>query len=95
MRSFFARLDENYKLLGNFGNIWEIFYEDSIEKLNFYLFLGKVVAKNRAFGNNIIFLQYFFPVRRGGGVETPPTTHPADAPVWAIFFIVLLPMRKH
>ena len=38
----------------------EIFDENSIEKLNFYLFSGKVVAKNRAFGNKIIFLQQFF-----------------------------------
>ena len=68
MRSFFARLKENYKLLGNFEKILEMFDENSIEKLN-YLFLGKVVAKNRAFGNNIIFLQQFFPV--GGGVEPP------------------------
>ena len=66
MRLFFARLDENYKLFGNFEKTLEIFDENSIEKLNFYLFLEKVVAKNRAFGNNIIFLQQFFPVRGGG-----------------------------
>ena len=28
---------------------------------------GKVVAKHRAFGNNIIFLQQFFSVSGGGG----------------------------
>ena len=70
MRYFFARLDEKHKLLGNFEKILEIFDENSIEKLNFYLFLGKVVAKNRAFGNNIIFLQHFF--RLGGGGSSPP-----------------------
>ena len=55
-------------------NGWEMFEkilknrgENSIEKLNFYLFLGKVVAKNTSFGNNIIFLPQFFPVRGGGG----------------------------
>ena len=63
-------MDEKHKLLRNFEKILEIFDENSIEKLNFYLFLGKVAAKNRAFGNNIIFLQQFFPV--GGGVQTPP-----------------------
>ena len=52
--------------------IVKIFDENSIEKWNFYLFLGKFVAKNRNFGNNIIFLQQFFPVR-GGGVEPPLT----------------------
>ena len=56
-------------LLGNFEKILEIFDENSIEKLNFYLFLGKVVAKNRAYGNNIISLQQF--IRFGGGVQTP------------------------
>ena len=45
--------------------ILKIFGENSIEKLNFYLFLRKVVAKNRAIGNNIIFLQQFYLVRRG------------------------------
>ena len=67
-------MDENYKLLGNFEKILEIFDENSIEKLNFYLLLGKVVAKSRAFGNNIIFLQQFFS-GSGGGVEPPPLTH--------------------
>ena len=47
--------------------------------LNFYLFLGKDVAKNRAFGNNIIFLQEFFPVR-GGGFE-PPNPSPLRTPL--------------
>ena len=55
---------------GNFEKILKIFDENAIEKLNFYLFLGKFVAKNRNFGNNIIFLQQFFPVR-GGGFEPP------------------------
>ena len=49
----------------NFEKILEIFDEYSIEKLNFYLFLGKVLAKNRASGINFIFLQQIFPVRGG------------------------------
>ena len=58
----------------------EIIDENSIEKLNFYLFLGKVVAnKNRAFGNNIILLQQFFSVGGGGGSN--PLTPPAYATV--------------
>ena len=77
MRYFFARLDEK-QLWGNFEKIQEIFDENSIEKLNFYLFFGKSVAKNRAFGNNIIFLQQFFPVR-GGGVSNPPKPPPPPA----------------
>ena len=51
---------------GNFEKIEKIFDENSIEKLNFYIFFGKFVAKNRAFGNNIIFSTRFF--RFGGGV---------------------------
>ena len=58
-------------MLGNFENILKIFDENSIDKLNFYLFLGKFVDKNRAFGNNIIFLQQFF---RLGGLNPPPPT---------------------
>ena len=73
MRYIFARLDENYKLFGNLEKIFGIFDENSIEKLNFYLFLGKVVPKNRAFGNNIIFIQRIFS-GSGGGLNPP--NHP-------------------
>ena len=56
--------------MGNFEKKLEIFDENSIEKLNFYLFLCKPVAKNRVFGNNIIFLQHFFS-GSGAGFEPP------------------------
>ena len=56
----------------NFENILKIFDENSISKLKFYLFLGKFVAKNRNLGNNIIFLQQFFPVRGGGSNPQKP-----------------------
>ena len=48
----------------NIEKILKVFDENSIEKLNFSLFLGKVVATNRAFENTIIFLQQFFRFRR-------------------------------
>ena len=61
---------------GNFEKILKLFDENSIEKLNLYLFFGKFVAKNRNFGNNIIFLQQFFPVRGGGSnPQTPPPAY--------------------
>ena len=63
-------MDEKHKLLGKYEKALQIFDENSIEKSNFSLILGKAVAKNRAFGNNI-FQRQFFPVR-GGGVEPPP-----------------------
>ena len=34
--------------------------------MEFLTIFGKVVAKNRAFGNNIIFLQQFFSISGGG-----------------------------
>ena len=50
-----------------------------MEKLNFYLFLGKSFAKNRNLGNNIIFLQHFFS-GWGGGVEPPnPPAYATDS----------------
>ena len=64
-------MDEKHKLFGNFEKTLKIFDENSIEKLNFYLVLGKVLSKNRAFGNNIIFLQHFSSSR--AGVQTPLT----------------------
>ena len=77
MRSFFARLDEKHKLLGNFEKILKFFDENSLEKLNFlflfFIFFLKFVTKNRTFGNNTIFLQQFFRFR-GGGISplSPP-----------------------
>ena len=38
MRSFFARLDEKHKLLGNFEKVLKFFDENSLEKLNFLFF---------------------------------------------------------
>ena len=58
----------------NCWKILKIFDENSIEKCYFYF--GKFGTKNRAFGNNTIFLQHFFSV---GGFPTPllatPLTH--------------------
>ena len=39
-------------------NWLEIFDENTIENLIFFYFL-KLAGKNRAFGNNIIFVQHF------------------------------------
>ena len=61
---------------GNFEKTLKLFDENSIVKLNLYLFFGKFVAKNRNFGNNIIFLQQFF---SGSGGFKPPTPPPAYA----------------
>ena len=67
-------MDEKRKLLGNFEKILENFDENSIEKLNFYFYFGKFVTKNRAFGNNTIFLQQFFPVSGGFPLFFPLAT---------------------
>ena len=64
MRSFFAVWTKN-KLLGNFEKISKVFDENSIEKLNFIMIFEKFATKNRAFGNNTIFLQQFFRLRGG------------------------------
>ena len=57
----------------------KIFDENTIEKWNFLfcliLFFRKFVTKNRAFGNNTIFLQQFF-MFRGGDFPLPPGCNP-------------------
>ena len=63
---------KNTIVWGKFEKILKMLDENAMEKLHFYLFLGKFVAKNRNFGNNIIFLQHFF---RFGGVEPPPPAY--------------------
>ena len=60
-------MDEKYKLLGNFEKFWKILDKNSIENLNFMIIFGNFVPKNRAFGNNTIFLQQSFRLRGGGG----------------------------
>ena len=65
MRYFFARLDEKRELFGNIEKILKILEENSIEKNDFPIISGKVVAKYRALENNQIsttLLSYF-----GGG----------------------------
>ena len=49
------------EILRKFWNFWQKFNR----KIEFLATFGKVVAKNRAFGNNIIFLQFL--KFRGGG----------------------------
>ena len=80
MRKFFACLDEKPKLFENLQKILKMFDENAIEKLNFDFILfyfifnfifRKFVTKNRAFGNNTIFLQQFFSVS-GGFPPFPP-----------------------
>ena len=63
---------EKHKLSGNFEKTLKIFDKSSFEKIEFLTIFGKVVAKNRAFENNIIFLQHFFQFRGGGNVLYVP-----------------------
>ena len=42
--------------------LWKILKKFN-RKIKFLTMFGKVFAKNRAFGNNIIFLEQFFPFR--------------------------------
>ena len=68
----FSRVWTKNNCLGEFWENFENFWWKFNGKIEFYLFLGRFVDKNRNFGNNIIFLQQFFPVR--GGVEPLPLT---------------------
>ena len=60
------------------SNCWEIlrkvcnFWWKFNRKIEFLSIFGKVVAKNRSFGNNIIFLQQFFPGSGGAGLNPQP-----------------------
>ena len=74
----FLRVWTKNTLLRNVEKILKIFDEISIEKLNFYFL--KFVTKNRAFGNNTIFLQ-FFRFRGGGGISPSPLPTPSDLEV--------------
>ena len=71
--------------LGNFEKTLEIFDENSIEKLNLFIF-RKFFSKNRAFGNNTIFLQQFFRFRGVGISPLSPWLRPwvLDCKLWII-----------
>ena len=75
MRSFFARLDEKHKLLGNFEKILKFFDKNSLEKLNylffyFYFFFENLLLKIELSEITPFFYNNFFGF--GGGGEFPP-----------------------
>ena len=65
-----------------FDEILKILDENSIEKLSFKVSFGKVDAKNRAFGNNIIFLQQFFQFREWNAPSVPPYYATVSPQLW-------------
>ena len=88
MHNFHRFLKKFYKLRGNFSHVWtkttsywvkmrasEKFKREFNWKFEFFLFFGKVVANNRAFGKNIILQQKKFSISGGGG-NVPYATHP-------------------
>ena len=77
-----------WKLWENF----EIFWWQFNRKIEFLASFGKVVAKNRAFGNNTIFLQQSFRFRGGG---TFPVFPPGGAYVlnWNCAFVTIRDLR--
>ena len=71
----FRTFGQKYKLLGNFQKILKFFDKNSL-KIEFLSICGKVVAKNRAFGNNIIFLQQIFSILGRGTFPVFPLAAP-------------------
>ena len=67
-RAFGRKIQIVLKFWKNFGIFWLKFNR----KFEFLIIFGKVVAQNRAFGNNIIFLQQFFPFRGERSLCPPP-----------------------
>ena len=61
---------KNTIVWGNFEKILKIFDGNSIEKLNFYLFLGKLLLKIETSEITSFFYSNFF--RLGGGANPPP-----------------------
>ena len=72
MHSFFARLDEKHKLLGNLEKILKFFDENSLEKLKFLFlfFFENLLLKIELSEITPFFYNNFFGFRGGG--EFPP-----------------------
>ena len=77
-RAFGRKTQIDRKFWENF----EIFDQNSIEKLDFFIIFGKFVTKNRDFGNNTIFQQQFLRFR-GGGISPFPPGYALD-PHWVL-----------
>ena len=76
MRSFFARLVDKHKLLGNFEKILKFFNENSLEKLNFlflfFIFFENLLLKIELSEITPFFYNNFFGFGGGGISPFPP-----------------------
>ena len=88
MRSFFAVWTKNTTCWEILRDFWKFLIKFN-RNIEFLTIFGEVVAKNRAFGNNIIFLQQFFPFR-GEGIF-PPFPPPGNATEYNVFLLIVTP----
>ena len=86
-RAFLEGLDEKSKLLGSLWEKFENFSWKFNSKIEFVNIIGKVVGKNRAIGNNIVYLQEFFQFRGRANVPYVPTP-------WRRLCIVATPLQR-
>ena len=81
----FCAFGRKTEIVGKFWENFEIFWWKFYRKIEFiiiifiFYFFRKFVTKNRAFGNNTIFLQQFFSVSGRG--EFPPSPLATPLPV--------------
>ena len=71
----FCAFGRETQIVGKFWENFEIFWWKFYRKIEFFIFIlffRKFVTKNRAFGNNTIFLQQFFRFRGGGNFPPFP-----------------------
>ena len=67
----FGAFGRKLLIVGKFWENFENFWWKFNRKIEFLASFGKVVAKNRSFGNNTIFLQQFFRFRGGRSLCSP------------------------
>ena len=89
MRYFFARLDENPKLFGNFEKILKFFVENSIGKLNFlflfiFIFFGNLLLQIELSEITPFFYNNLFRFRGGGISPLSPWLRPCSRVILAI-----------
>ena len=79
----FAPFGRKIQIVGTLWAIFESFWSKFNRKIEFLASFEKVVAKNRAFGNNTIFLQHFFSISGGG-------TFPVFPLPWRRLWLILI-----
>ena len=87
----FRALGRKTQIVGEFWEKFEIFWWKFYRKIEYFNFnFAKFVTKNRALGNNTVFLQQFFRFRGGGDFPLATPLSIGISYIPSAYFLVFL-----